>query len=91
MMGGGQNWGEIFNLFVTPRPRLDPRTLRMPSEHHPHQAMTVSYPWAQYIAPRICIWLITSSKTERACANRNARLLDFVRYGRVRVMDIKKQ
>ena len=34
------------------------------------------------------IWLIMSSKTERACANRNARLLDFVRYGRVRRLHI---
>ena len=60
----------------------------MPSEPHPRQAMTVSYSWAQYIAPSICIWLITSSKTERACANRNASLLDIVRYGRVRVSTV---
>ena len=77
MMGGGQNREEIFNfVFPSPRPGLDPRTFRMPSELHPRQATTVSYS---------CIWLITSSKTERACANRYARLLDFVRYGRVRV------
>ena len=58
MMGRGQNRGEIFIFVVTPRPGLDPRTFRMPSEPHPRQAKTVSYSWAQYIAPSICILLI---------------------------------
>ena len=73
MMGGGQNRGEIFNFLVTPRPGLDPRTFRMPSEHHPRQATTVSYFWAQYVALGICIWLITSSKTEQACGMRQQK------------------
>ena len=41
--------------------------------------------WYRGCYSRICVWLTTSSKTERACANRNARLLDFVRYGTCRV------
>ena len=70
MMGGGQNRSEIFNWFVMHQPGPDPRTFHMPSEAHRRQATTVSYSCRQYIARSKCIWLITSSKTERACANR---------------------
>ena len=45
-------------------------------------------PYSVEVLLIICIWMITSSKTERACTNRNARLLDFVRYGWVRVIKV---
>ena len=64
---------------------LDPRTFHMPSKTLRRQATTVSYSSVQYIARSKFIWLVTSSKTERACTNRYARLLDCVRFGSVRV------
>ena len=81
MMGGGQNF--IF-FGSTPGP------FACQAKTHPCQAPTVSYSWVQYIAPSIWIWLITSSKTERACTNIYARSLDFVRYGRVGLMEMGK-
>ena len=54
-----------------PKPERNcPRTFRMSSEAHRRQATTLSYSCAQCIVRSRCIWLITSSKTERACANR---------------------
>ena len=85
MMGGGQNRGEIFNFSVTPRLELDPpdplhakRTTPPPPCHSCQPLLGAVY-CAQYM------YLIDYGiKTERACANRNTRLLDFVGY-RVRV------
>ena len=85
MMGGGQIRGEMFICFCHTRPGLDPGPSACQTNHTSRQATPVIHSWAQYIAPSTCIWLITSSKTERACDNRNTRLLDFVEYGRVRV------
>ena len=85
MMEGGPNRGEIFNYFVTPGSTPDlPHAKQTPlSPSHDSQLLLGAVYCGQYMY----IWLITSSKTERACANRNARLLDIVRYGRVRVID----
>ena len=83
--GRGSKPGRNFHFFCHTPPRARPPDLPHAKRTTPRQATPVSHSWAQYIAPSICIWLITSPKTERACANRNTRLLDFVGYGSVRV------
>ena len=80
MMGGGQNRGEIF-IFCWSHPT--PGSTPGPS------ACQVNHTPARLCPSSMCIWLITSSKSERACANRNTRLLDFVEYGRGRLLQCK--
>ena len=93
MMGGGQDRREMFTFVVTHRPVLDPRTFHMPSKARRRQATTVSYSCTQYIARSKCIWLIKSSKTERACANRYMPacwiLLDLEAYGLMNGWDLQ--
>ena len=75
-MGGADNWRQFLLLLCT-----DLGSIPGPSACQVH-----SYSFVQYTALSKYIWLITSSKTKRACANRYARLLDLVRLGSVRVI-----
>ena len=70
MIEGDQNWKEVFCFLSRTDPGSIPEPSGMPIVAHLWHAMTVSNSFAQYIALSKCIWLITSSKTERACANR---------------------
>ena len=86
MMGGGRNRGEI--LLSPPAPGSTPGLPHAkrtpPSPSHDSQLLLGAVYCAQYM---YLVDYVITSITERACAHRNARLLNFVRYGRVRVTD----